>query len=251
MVGIESKNLLKHVFTHVFLAAIDNDTSSPRLNKWNVHHIGVLHQLVRELACFFQLICAEQVLTLKSAMLDADWAVGENVCAVDNGPGVVGVALVSELLKHLKLVNYCGDRVPVFSVSRVVGVKLNCHVEGFLCLRDPAQGQLRLVESLVDTGELAINSDACLAVLDGTSVLPERDEASGPIRENLLSGLNVGCFRVKGDGRPIISSFESFVALGLLSVGRRIYCCFYHVFGCQFAFSFLLYLFVILIVNIE
>ena len=182
-------------------------------------------------------------------MLDADWAVGENVSAVDNGPGVVGVGLVSELLKHLELVNHGGDRVPIFCVGRVVGVELDCHVEGFLCLRDPAQGQLRLVESLVDTGELAINSDACLAVLDGTSVLPERDEASGPIRENLLSRLNVGCFRVKGNGRPIITSFKSFVALGLLSVGRWL--ChsyvFYHVIGCQISYLVLLYFFVILI----
>ena len=143
--------------------------------------------------------------------------------------------------------NHGGDRVLVFPVGRVAGVQLDGHVKGFLCLLDPAQGQLRLVESLVDAGELAINSDARLAVLDGTSVLPERDEASGPIRENLLSGLNVGCFRVKGNGRPIVTSFKSFVALGLLSVGRRIYCCFYHVLGCQFAFTFLLYFFVILI----
>ena len=143
--------------------------------------------------------------------------------------------------------NHGGNRVPVFCVGRIVGVELDGHVEGFLCLLDPAQGQLRLVESLVDAGELAINSDARLAVLDGTSVLPERDEASGPIRENLLSGLNVACFRVKGDGCPIISSLKSFVALGLHSVGCRIYCCFYHVLGCQFAFTFLLYFFVILI----
>ena len=79
MVGIESKNLLKHVFTHVFLAAIDNDASAPRLDKWNVHHIWVLHELVRELGCFFQLVRPEQVLTLKSTVLDADWAVCENV----------------------------------------------------------------------------------------------------------------------------------------------------------------------------
>ena len=141
--------------------------------------------------------------------------------------------------------NHGGDRVLVFSVGRVVGVQLDGHVEGFLCLLDPAQGQLRLVESLVDAGELAINSDACLAVLDGTSVLPERDEASGPIRENLLSGLNVACFRVKGDGRPIISSFKSFVAFGLLSVGRGIYSCLYHVVGCQFVST----LFVVLFCN--
>ena len=136
--------------------------------------------------------------------------------------------------------NHGSDRVPVFCVSRIVWVELDGRVEGFLCLLDPAQGQLRLVESLVDAGELAINSDACLAVLDGTSVLPERDEASSPIRENLLSRLNVSCFRVKGNGRPIISSFKSIVALDLLSVGRRIYCCFYHVVGCQFDFTFML-----------
>ena len=136
--------------------------------------------------------------------------------------------------------NHGSDRVPVFCVSRIVWVELDGRVEGFLCLLDPAQGQLRLVESLVDAGELAINSDACLAVLDGTSVLPERDEASSPIRENLLSGLNVSCFRVKGNGCPIISSFKSVVALDLLSVGRRIYCCFYHVVGCQFDFTFML-----------
>ena len=136
--------------------------------------------------------------------------------------------------------NHGSDRVPVFCVSRIVRVELDGRVEGFLCLLDPAQGQLRLVESLVDAGELAINSDACLAVLDGTSVLPERNEASSPIRENLLSGLNVSCFRVKGNGCPIIGSFKSFVALDLLSVGRRIYCCFYHVLVRQFDFTFML-----------
>lgn len=162
-------------------------------------------------------------------MLDADRAVGEDVGAVDDSPFVVGVALVvSELLKHLELVDHGGGCVFVLPVGRIAGVQLHGDVEGLLCLLDAAQGQLRLVEPLVDAGELAINSDACLAVFDGTSVLLERDEAGGPVRENLLSGLNVARLCVKGDGGHVIAALESIVALGLLGVSQRIYCCFYH-----------------------
>ena len=60
-------------------------------------------------------------------MLDTSWAVGENVCTVDDSSIIISIIIiVRKSLQLLELVNDCVDVVLILRISSVIRVKLDC-----------------------------------------------------------------------------------------------------------------------------
>ena len=120
-VWIYPDRILQYFLPLVFLARITKNTATPALDKGNVHHIRVAHQLLGKVKSDLQLVRPQEVLTLERAKFDTDGAICQNIGAVDNSTFVIIIALVSsELLKHFNLVDHCVHQVFIFSIRLVV-----------------------------------------------------------------------------------------------------------------------------------